>query len=35
MQSSGKKASYVLDDNITILKYDGDLEFKYASEIEE
>ena len=35
MQSNGKKASYVLDDNITILKYDGVLEYKYASEIDE
>ena len=35
MKSSGKVASYVLDNNIMILKYDGTLEYKYASEIEE
>lgn len=35
MKSDSKKASYVLDDNITIYKYDGELEYKYASEIDE
>ena len=35
MESSGKVASYVLDNNITILKYDGTLEYKFASEIDE
>ena len=35
MKSSEKTASYVLDNNITILKYDGVLEYKYASEIDE
>lgn len=35
MESSGKVANYVLDNNITIYKYDGNLEYKYASEIEE
>lgn len=35
MESSGKPASYVLDNNIMIYKYDGTLEYKYASEIDE
>lgn len=35
MESNGKKGSYVLDNNITILKYGGTLEYKYASEIDE
>ena len=35
MESTGKKASYILDNNITILKYDGTLKYKYASEIDE
>ncbi|MBR1540124.1 MAG: DUF881 domain-containing protein [Clostridia bacterium] len=35
MESAGKVASYVLDNNITILKYDGTLEYKYASRIDE
>lgn len=35
MESSGKVANYVLDDNILILKYDGKIEYKYASEIDE
>lgn len=35
MESSGKKASYVLDNSISILKYDGTLEYKFASEIDE
>lgn len=35
MDSSGKTASYVLDSNITINKYDGNLEYKYASKIDE
>lgn len=35
MESSGKIANYVLDNNILILKYDGTLEYKYASKIDE
>ena len=35
MESSGKKASYVIDNDILILKYDGILKYKYASEIDE
>ena len=35
MESSGKIASYVLDNNISISKYDGTLDYKYASEIDE
>ena len=35
MKADGKKASYVLDDNIMIPKYAGTLEYKYASEIDE
>ncbi|MBR2289965.1 MAG: DUF881 domain-containing protein [Clostridia bacterium] len=35
MESSGKIANYVLDDNITIFKYNGTLEYKYASTIED
>ena len=35
MESSGKAASYVMDNNITILKYDGTLEYRYASNIDE
>lgn len=35
MESSGKSASYVLDNNVTIFKYDGTLEYKYASEIDD
>ena len=35
MESSGKPARYVLDNNIMIYKYDGTLEYKYASEIDE
>lgn len=35
MKSSEKTANYVLDNNITISKYDGILEYKYASEIDE
>ena len=35
MESNRKKASYILDDNINILKYGGTLEYKYASEIDE
>lgn len=35
MESSGKKANYVLENNIMISKYDGILEFKYASKINE
>ncbi len=35
MEAAGKKASYVLDNNILIKKYNGTLEYKYASEIDE
>lgn len=35
MESSGKKASYNMDNNITIFKYDGTLNYKYASEIDD
>lgn len=35
MESYEKKASYVLDDSVTIFKYGGNLEYKYASEIDE
>ena len=35
LESASKKGSYVLDNNITIYKYDGELERKYASEIDE
>ena len=35
MAGIGKKASYTLEDNIMIPKYNGTIEFKYASEIDE
>jgi len=35
MESSGKVASYVLDNNVAIQKYSGTLEYKYASNIDE
>lgn len=35
MESSGKVASYVLNNNVTILRYGGTLEYRYASEIDE
>lgn len=35
MDSSGKTASYVLDNNVIIQKYGGSLEYKYASNIDE
>lgn len=35
MESNEKKASYYLDNNITINKYEGSLDYKYATEIDE
>ena len=35
MESSGKVANYVLDNNVEIQKYSGTLEYKYASNIDE
>jgi uncharacterized protein YlxW (UPF0749 family) len=35
MESEGKKASYIVDNNVTVVKYEGSLEYKYASIVEE
>lgn len=35
MKSNEKNANYVLEDNIMISKYDGTLDYKYASQIDE
>lgn len=35
MKSNEKKASYVLEDSITIGKYEGSTEYKYATQIDE
>lgn len=32
MEANGKSISYVLDDNVIVEKYDGDLSFDYATE---
>jgi uncharacterized protein YlxW (UPF0749 family) len=35
MESEGKSVDYSVDDNVTVFKYEGSLEYKYASPVQE